>query len=179
MQKDNNNKKMQDITVTPKEVLSEIQEDLNIREQRRRMFPRAALVGLRAGLVASFFRIALAGADAFRNGLIEWSHQYPFWGWAFPMFFGMAGASLSVTLVRRFAPEASGSGIPHLEAVLHRLSELNWKRVLPVKFVAGALALGGGLALGREGSHSARKWEERLAMQFPSGSRCRPASGEP
>jgi len=152
MQNDhNNNNKNQDATVSQKEILSEIQEDLNIREQRRRMFPRAALVGLCAGLVASFFRIALAGADAFRNGLIEWSHQYPFWGWVFPMFFGMVGASLSVMLVRRFAPEASGSGIPHLEAVLHRLRVLNWKRVLPVKFIAGTLALGGGLALGREG----------------------------
>ena len=55
---------------------------------------------------------------------------------------------LSVMLVRRFAPETSGSGIPHLEAVLHRLCELNWKRVLPVKFIAGTLAIGGGLALG-------------------------------
>jgi len=151
MQKNQNSKKTQDVTASQKEVLSEIQEDLNIREQRRRMFPRAALVGLCAGLAASFFRIALAGVDAFRNGLIEWSHQYPFWGWVFPLFFGMAGALLSVMLVRRFAPEASGSGIPHLEAVLHRLRSLNWKSVLPVKFIAGTLALGGGLALGREG----------------------------
>ncbi|MBI5951181.1 MAG: H(+)/Cl(-) exchange transporter ClcA [Chloroflexi bacterium] len=151
MHDDGKTKKIQDATASQKEILSEIQEDLNIREQRRRMFPRAALVGLCAGLVASFFRIALAGADAFRNGLIEWSHQYPFWGWVFPVFFGMAGASLSVMLVRRFAPEASGSGIPHLEAVLHRLRVLDWKRVLPVKFIAGTLALGGGLALGREG----------------------------
>ena len=146
-----NNKKVKEIEVSPKEALSEIQEDLNIREQRRRMFPRAAIVGLCAGLTASFFRIALAGADTFRNGLLEWAHQYPFWGWVFPMIFGMAGASLSVMLVRRFAPEASGSGIPHLEAVLHRLRVLNWRRVLPIKFIAGTLALGGGLALGREG----------------------------
>jgi CIC family chloride channel protein len=65
--------------------------------------------------------------------------------------FGALGALLSVMLVRRFAPETSGSGIPHLEAVLHRLRTLDWKRVLPVKFIAGALAIGGGLAMGREG----------------------------
>lgn len=147
MQKDPNIKKIQDNLVTQKEVITEIQEDLNIREQRRRMFPRAALVGL----VASFFRIVLAGADAARNGLYEWSHQLPLFGWIFPVAFSVSGAILSVMLVRRFAPEASGSGIPHLEAVLHRLRTLNWKRVLPVKFVAGALAIGGGLALGREG----------------------------
>jgi CIC family chloride channel protein len=151
MQKKVINRKNKDPGVSKKEVLSEIQEDLNIREQRRRMFPRAALVGLGAGLVASFFRIVLAGIDGVRNGLIISSYQYPIWGWIFPAIFGVVGATLSVFLVRRFAPETSGSGIPHLEAVLHRLRTLNWKRVLPVKFVAGALAIGGGLALGREG----------------------------
>ena len=72
-------------------------------------------------------------------------------GWLFPVGFGAVGAFLGVFLVRRFAPEASGSGIPHLEAVLHRYRELHWKRVMSVKFVGGALAIGGGLALGREG----------------------------
>jgi chloride channel protein, CIC family len=133
------------------EVMTEIEEDLAIRKQRRRIFPRAALVGLGAGLVASLFRIVLAGADTLRNGLIEWSHQFPALGWLFPVMFTVTGATLSVFFVRRFAPETSGSGIPHLEAVLHRLRTLNWRRVLPVKFVAGALAIGGGLTLGREG----------------------------
>ena len=133
------------------EVISEIEEDLAIRQQRRRMFPRAALVGLCAGLVASFFRIVLAGGDTIRTQLIEWSHRFPTLGWIFPLMFTATGAVLSVFFVRRFAPETAGSGIPHLEAVLHRLRTLNWKRVLPVKFIAGALAIGGGLTLGREG----------------------------
>ncbi len=72
MQKNQNAKETLDITASQKEVLSEIQEDLNIREQRRRMFPRAALLGLCAGLVASFFRIALTGANAFRKCLALW-----------------------------------------------------------------------------------------------------------
>lgn len=54
-------------------------------------------------------------------------------------------------ITRRYAPEASGSGIPHLEAVLHRFRTLDWKRVLPVKFFGGILAIGSGMALGREG----------------------------
>jgi chloride channel protein, CIC family len=133
------------------DVLSEIEEDLAIRQQRRIMFPRAALVGIVAGFIASLFRIALAGGAAFRNELIAWSHQYSLLGWLFPVAFGILGATLSVFFVRRFAPETSGSGIPHLEAVLHRLRVLDWKRVLPVKFVSGALAIGTGLTLGREG----------------------------
>jgi CIC family chloride channel protein len=119
--------------------------------QRRRVFPRAALVGFGAGLVAALFRATLTSADTLRDALIGWAHQFPFLGWLFPVAFGVAGAVLSVALVRRFAPETSGSGVPHIEGVMHRLRTLAWKRVLPTKFVAGAVGIGGGLTLGREG----------------------------
>lgn len=132
-------------------VRSEIQEYLDIRQQRRRVFPRAALVGACAGVVALLFRAALTGADVLRNGLLSWSHSMPALGWVFPVLFTMVGAGISVAMTRRYAPEASGSGIPHLEAVLHRFRKLDWKRVLPVKFFGGVLAIGSGLALGREG----------------------------
>jgi hypothetical protein len=59
------------------EVLSEVEEDIVIRQQRRRMFPRAALVGLGAGLVAALFRAVLAGADNLRGVLITWSQHFP------------------------------------------------------------------------------------------------------
>jgi chloride channel protein, CIC family len=130
---------------------SEIQEYLDIRQQRRRIFPRAALVGFGAGLVALLFRAALTGADALRNGMIVWAQRMPYWGWIFPILFGAVGAGISVAVTRRFAPEASGSGIPHLEAVLHRFRKLEWKRILPVKFFGGILSIGSGMALGREG----------------------------
>lgn len=130
---------------------SEIQDYLNIRQQRRRLFPRAALVGLCAGLIAVAFRALLAAGDSLRALLLALAHHVPLFGWLLPVAFGALGAGASVLLVRRVAPEASGSGIPHLEAVLHRLRELHWKRVLGVKFLGGALALSGGLALGREG----------------------------
>ena len=64
---------------------------------------------------------------------------------------GALGAGGAVSLVRFLAPEAAGSGIPHLKAVLARLRSLRWHVVLPVKFVGGALGIGSGLALGREG----------------------------
>jgi CIC family chloride channel protein len=133
------------------EIRSEIQEDIAIRQQRRRLFPRAALVGLGAGVVAALFRATLSVADSLRNMLITWSQHYPYWGWVLPILFSSAGAILSVMLVSRYAPEASGSGIPHIEGVMHRLRTLSWQRVLPVKFASGALAIGGGMALGREG----------------------------
>ena len=130
---------------------SEIQEYLAVRRQRRRLFPRAALVGLLAGVIAVAFRAVLAAGDSLRGAMLVWAHQFPLGGWLFPMGFSALGAALSVVLVHRFAPEAAGSGIPHLEAVLHRYREFRWQRILPVKFFGGALALGAGLALGREG----------------------------
>ena len=56
-----------------------------------------------------------------------------------------------IAIVRRFAPEASGSGIPQVEAALHQHRDLSWPRILWVKFTGGVLAIGGGLTLGREG----------------------------
>lgn len=130
---------------------SEVQEYIHVRQQKRRLFPRAALVGLLAGLTAIAFRAMLAGGDALRGALIAWAHRAPQIGFLAPIVFGAAGAAAGTALVRRFAPEASGSGIPHLEAVLHRYREIDWRRILPIKFFGGALAMGAGLALGREG----------------------------
>src|SRR5262249_53571975 len=52
---------------------------------------------------------------------------------------------------RGVSREASGSGIPHVEAVLHRELPQAPYPLIPVKFVGGLLAIGSGLALGREG----------------------------
>jgi CIC family chloride channel protein len=130
---------------------SEIQEYLDVSSQRHTLFPRAALVGVCAGGIAVAFRALLAGADNLQHMLLVWAHSFPLFGWVFPVLFGAVGAALSVALVRRYAPETSGSGIPHLKAVLHRLRDLEWFRVLWVKLLGGVLALGSGLALGREG----------------------------
>ena len=49
------------------------------------------------------------------------------------------------------AGASSGSGIPHVEAVLNEELPQAAFRIIPVKFVGGVLAIGSGLALGREG----------------------------
>jgi CIC family chloride channel protein len=131
--------------------VSEIHEYETIRHRRRRMLPRAALVGVASGALASLFGLVLSWGDDLRANLLNWAHQWPAAGWLVPVLFCGLGTAAAVFLVINKAPETSGSGIPHLKAVLHRFRSLSWKRVLPVKFISGTLALGSGLLLGREG----------------------------
>jgi chloride channel protein, CIC family len=58
---------------------------------------------------------------------------------------------LSTGLVIRFSPEAFGSGIPHLKAVLLGLRPFRWLRVLVIKFISMLIGGSAGLMIGREG----------------------------
>lgn len=120
-------------------------------ERRRRIFPRALLVGAIAGLVASFFRAGLERFEEWRGLLVQRLHPLGGAGLAALVVLGAAGAALAVWLVRRFEPAAGGSGIPQLKAVLHRLRPMSGGRLIAVKFAGGLAAIGSGLALGREG----------------------------
>ena len=140
-----------DLGITPQDVSGEIRDFVSRQERRRRLVPRAALVGLCAGLLAIAFRLSIEGAEHLRTALYSAARTLGAWGFALPPLACALAAGLSLHLVRRFAPEAAGSGIPHLKAVLHRLRGLRSARLVPVKFASGLLAIGGGLALGREG----------------------------
>jgi chloride channel protein, CIC family len=108
------------------------------------------LVGVGSGLIGALFRLALEQADRLRDAVISWAHGVVL-GICIVVALCAAAAALAAWLVRRFAPHASGSGIPHVEGVLSEEIPLAPFRLLPVKFVGGLLAIGSGLALGREG----------------------------
>jgi chloride channel protein, CIC family len=118
----------------------------------------SVVAGAAAGLVGALFRLALAQADRFREwGLAELharlgaSPVSSVIGLVLVMATcGVAGA-IAAWMVRRFAPVASGSGIPHVESVLVQELPMAPYRLVPVKFVGGILAIGSGMALGREG----------------------------
>jgi CIC family chloride channel protein len=137
--------------VNPRLVQREMRDFQRVHERRRRQLPRSLLVGLLAGLIAVAFRSALAEADDLRNWLLVYVHAHPFWTYPLPALLAAVAAGTAVYLVRRFAPETAGSGIPHVKAVLHGMKQMSWPRVLAVKFSGGVAGIGAGLALGREG----------------------------
>jgi chloride channel protein, CIC family len=111
----------------------------------------AVIAGALAGFVASLFRLALEHADRWRDALIVWAHGSPILGFVLVVATVAATTGIGAWLVRRFAPHAGGSGIPHVEAVVKGELPPAPFRLFPVKFIGGWLAIGGGLALGREG----------------------------
>jgi CIC family chloride channel protein len=111
----------------------------------------ALLVGTAAGILGSLFRLALEHADQWRNGLITWAQQEGPSGFLLVLMTCTTAPLLAAWLVRRVSPYASGSGIPHVEAVLRQQIPHAPFHLIWVKFLGGVLAIGSGLALGREG----------------------------
>jgi hypothetical protein len=62
-----------------------------------------------------------------------------------------AGAGVAAWLVRWYSPQAAGSSIPHVEAVLNGELPQAPFLIIPAKFIGGVSAIDSGLALGREG----------------------------
>jgi CIC family chloride channel protein len=109
------------------------------------------LVGAAIGLVGAAFRLSLEWADRVRDGLVTWAHGESVVGFLLVTAACAAATGVAAWLVRRVCPHASGSGIPHVEAVLKEELPPAQFRLIPVKFAGGVLSIGSGLALGREG----------------------------
>jgi chloride channel protein, CIC family len=111
----------------------------------------AALIGVATGVMAATFKILLHEASTLRTLLLEWARGNEFLGLVVAVVVCSGLIALAASLVHRVEPHAEGSGIPCGEAVVEGRVAPGRRRILPVKYVGGLLAMGSGLALGREG----------------------------
>jgi CIC family chloride channel protein len=111
----------------------------------------ALIVGAISGAGVALFILLLDEADQLRAALIVRAHAQGPEGLWLVVLGCAAAAGAAASLVHRISPQAVGSGIPHVEAVLNGQLPQARFRIIPVKFIGGALAIGAGLALGREG----------------------------
>jgi len=133
-----------------------VQSDSEINSEKRGGLIALALisiiVGAVSGLVVAVFRLALVQADRIRGELIAWAHGENLIGFLLVIGVISGATALSAWLVRRFSREAIGSGIPNIEVVMQNGRRPGPPvRLILVKFIGGLLAIGSGLALGREG----------------------------
>ena len=105
--------------------------------------------GLSAGLTAVLFHLAIH--TLFEHG-IERLTRESVEVFLIGSFLIIAGTSaVSGWLLTRFCPAAAGSGIPQVKLAFWKdMGEIPF-RVVWVKFIAGALSVGGRASLGREG----------------------------
>lgn len=125
---------------------------LRRRDQIRRLMQRdktplailfmAAVVGTLTGLVGVAFEKAVSWVQNMRIGALVQVADHAFLLWPLAFILSALLAMVGYFLVRKFAPEAGGSGIPEIEGALEELRPVRWWRVLPVKFIGGMGTLG-------------------------------------
>lgn len=159
----------QDIASTFRKELS----DVNLWRTRVLVIAAAAAAGL---TVVGFTWLTEYALHLF-EGLRAWSH------WT-PLAWTPASAAAIVWLTRRFAPGATGSGIPQVMASVHPTVPGEQRHLFvslklsAAKILLSAWGLLGGLSLGREGPsvqvaagvmHSIRRWLPERAVVSDHG----------
>lgn len=117
--------------------------------RRSRQITVTVILALAAALIAVAFHVTIHAI--FEHGILALSHQSTA-RFLLGSFLIMGVASgLAGWLLSSFCPEAAGSGLPQVKLAFWRdFGAIPW-RVVWVKFIGGALSVGGGNSLGREG----------------------------
>lgn len=109
----------------------------------------AGFVGILVGTIGSYFHKIIEFIIIWPNYLAQ--HMSGIFLVVTAALITMICTVFAAFIVRRYAPEASGSGVQEIEGAMAGLRDVRWWRVLPVKFLMGIVAIGSGLVLGREG----------------------------
>ncbi len=138
--------------------------------RKNRLLPQAVLLGLLTGSVSVLFHLAMDSAEAFRDSLLAFARQNTESGPWLIMGLVLISLVLAVGVIRWLAPEASGSGIPHIKAILIGRRHFRWLRVLIAKFISMLIGGVAGLVVGRAGPcvHMGSAIGQGLANLWPN-----------
>src|SRR5579863_2248343 len=84
--------------------------------RRKDQFIHSAVVGILVGAIAVIFQLSLNELEKLRFSFLGTLKHHPSWGWVVLPVIGGLFAGMAGYLTQHFAPEASGSGIPHIKA---------------------------------------------------------------
>ena len=115
------------------------------------VYAAAVLLGVFTGFIGSFFLLAINGLMVL---MAKGFHYLDERGWPLGLVSAIVSMSMvyiSWLMVKWIAIEASGSGVPEIEGALRHERSIFWRRLLPVKFIGGVLAISSQLVVGREG----------------------------
>lgn len=116
-----------------------------------KLYGLVILMGLLIGIIGSGFQFIIAHIS---RGLMQLYQALAMRGAPVSLIaalISMTMVGLAWGFVRAVAPEAAGSGIPEIEGALQHERPIFWRRLLPVKFFGGILAISANMVLGREG----------------------------
>ena len=153
------------MSVTPLSVSKVVQPIVGIgprfRDERRVNLLVLCGLALVVGVMTGFGAVALRALigffhNAFYNGTFSFLYDANitegpsrFGDWLF--FSPVIGGLIVVFLVKRFAPEAKGHGVPEvMDAIFYKRGNIRGT-VAIIKSLASALSIGSGAAVGREG----------------------------
>ncbi|HXJ37560.1 MAG TPA: ClC family H(+)/Cl(-) exchange transporter [Candidatus Eisenbacteria bacterium] len=124
--------------------------------------------GLAVGAISVGFHAGLDYALAARERFTAWARPVGPAGFLLLVALCAAAVATAVWMTARFAPQAAGSGIQHVEGLVRGLLPPWPAAICWVKFVGGILGIGGGLVLGREGpTVQMGAWlAERISSRF-------------
>lgn len=106
-------------------------------------------VGISAGLVCVLYRFMLSISEGTLFKVIEFVKGDPLKTILWLIAVGVMG--VIVSLIIKWAPMASGSGIPQVSGEIKGYVSPNWWKVLIAKLTGGSITILAGLSLGREG----------------------------
>ena len=103
----------------------------------------AILIGILSGLAAVLFTLAIKGTTYLLFGISPSAARY--------ILVPTIVSFVAGFLLKRYFPEARGSGVPQVEAAYHLQNGYVPGRVAFGKFLAGVMCIGCGHSMGREG----------------------------